>query len=230
MPADRAFARQLCGGAHVVLLRWRLDVRTRYQRGLFGWLSAAILIATGAFAACRPSPARAQSSPGQDDRAQLRDRYRRPDVLVSALHIAPGAVIADVGAGAGYLTHRLAAAAGPNGRVVATDVDAASLQQIGASRPGEAPIVTRTVAPADPGLEPGRYDLILLSEVDHLLADRAEYLRALARALKPGIGRVAVSNRRVHRAALLAAAERAGLTPKAEYEGLPAHFLIEVAP
>jgi predicted O-methyltransferase YrrM len=183
-------------------------------------LWATILIAAGSLAACRASPAR----------AQLQDRYRRPDLLVSALHIARGAVVADVGAGAGYLTHRLAAAAGPNGRVVATDIDGTSLEQIGASGPGESPIVTRLVSAVDPGLEPGGYDLILLSEVDHLLADRAAYLRALVPALKAGTGRVAVSNRRVHRAALLAAAASAGLSPKAEYQDLPAHFLIEVAP
>ncbi len=149
---------------------------------------------------------------------------------MAALHIMPGAVVADVGAGGGYLTHRLAAAAGPNGRVVATDIDGSSLQRIGASAPGEAPITTRTVAPDAPNLEPGRYDLILLSEVDQLLADREAYLRLLVPALKPGTGRVAVSNRRVHRAALLAAAERAGLALRSEYDVLPAHFLIEVAP
>jgi len=200
------------------------------------WLWAAILFAAGSLAACRSSDARAQSLPAPPDRAQLqaqaqlRDRYRRPDLLVAALHIAPGAAVADVGAGTGYLTHRLAAAAGPNGRVVATDIDAASLALIGAPGPGEAPIVTRTVSPTDPGLEPGGYDLILLSEVDHLLLDRSAFLRALVPALKPGTGRIAVSNRRAHRAALLASATRAGLSPRVEYDGLPAHFLIEVAP
>jgi len=160
----------------------------------------------------------------------LQDKYRRPDLVVAALHIAPGAVVADVGAGAGYLTHRLAVAAGPSGRVVATDIDGSSLQRIGAGGPGEAPIVTRAVSPDDPGLEPGGYDLILLSEVDHLLADREAYLRRLIPALKPGSGRIAISNRRVHRAPVLAAAERVGLSPKSEFDGLPAHFLLEVAP
>ena len=149
---------------------------------------------------------------------------------MAALHIAPGAVVADVGAGAGYLTHRLAAATGPSGRVVATDIDGSSLRRIGFGGPREATIITRTVSAEDPGLEPGGYDLILLSEVDHLLVDRVAYLRQLIPALKPGSGRIAISNRRTHRAAALAAAERAGLSPKAEFDGLPAHFLIEVAP
>jgi len=191
---------------------------------------AVFLLAIGFTAACRPSRARAQGSQSGNDPTHLQDKYRRPELVVAALHIAPGAVVADVGAGGGYLTHRLAAAAGPRGRVVATDIDGSSLQRIGAGGPGEAPIITRTVSPDDPGLERGGYDLILLSEVDHLLADREAYLRRLIPALKPGVGRIALSNRRVHRAAVLAAAERAGLSPSAELEGLPAHFLIEVAP
>jgi 2-polyprenyl-3-methyl-5-hydroxy-6-metoxy-1,4-benzoquinol methylase len=188
-----------------------------------------------AFVACR-APAAPASPP---DRAAVptpspattpdRDRYRRPDLLVAALPIAEGAAIADVGAGDGYLTHRLAARAGSRGRVTATDVDAAALARIGASRPGEAPIVTRGVTPDDPGLEAATYDLILLSEVDHLLPDPAGYLRRLIPALRPG-GRIAVSNRRAQRAALLAAATRAGLSVCNEYGGLPTHFLIEIKP
>jgi predicted O-methyltransferase YrrM len=184
------------------------------------WIAAAAaLVASQA-----PGPARAQGTPPNQD------RYRRPDLLVAALHVGAGGVVADVGAGAGYLTHRLAARVGPTGRVVATDIDAAQLARIGPSGPGEAPIVTRTVSPTEPGLEPGAYDLVLMSEVDHLLADRVAYLRKLTPALKRGTGRIAVSNRRAHRAALLEAVARAGLSVKAEYQGLPAHFLIEVMP
>jgi 2-polyprenyl-3-methyl-5-hydroxy-6-metoxy-1,4-benzoquinol methylase len=184
---------------------------------------AAALLAWAALVA-GPAPAQAQGRPPD------MDRYRRPDLLIAALHIGAGGVVADVGAGAGYLTHRLAARVGPTGRVVATDIDAAQLGRIGPSGPGEAPIVTRTVSPTEPGLEAGAYDLILLSEVDHLLADRAAYLRKLVPALKRGTGRIAVSNRRAHRAAVLEAAARAGLTVKSDYQGLPAHFLIEVMP
>jgi len=180
------------------------------------WIAAAALLASEALGAQGTLP--------------NQDRYRRPDLLVAALHVGAGAVVADVGAGAGYLTHRLAARVGPTGRVVATDLDAAQLARIGPAGPGEAPIVTRTVSATEPGLEVGAYDLVLLSEVDHLLADRAAYLRKLVPALKRGTGRIAVSNRRAHRAALLEAVARAGLTVKAEYQGLPAHFLIEVMP
>jgi predicted methyltransferase len=162
----------------------------------------------------------------KDDRAQAAfDRYRQPGELVAALAIQPGDTVADVGAGSGYLTHRLAAAAGPRGKVVATDIDFAALQKIGPAGSGEAPIEIRVVRPDDPSLEAATYRLILLSQVDHLLPDRADYLRRLSRALVPG-GRIAVTNRRLFRAPLLEAAGAAGLRVANEHDRLPAHFLI----
>jgi predicted O-methyltransferase YrrM len=188
----------------------------------------AALVASTA-GACRRVERPAQAAPSHPVAPPDQDRYRRPDLLIAALHIAPGDAVADVGAGAGYLTHRLAAAARTTGRVTATDIDAAPLARIGGSAPGEAPIVTRQVAPDDPGLEPAAYDLILLSQVDHLLPDRAAYLRKLVPALRAG-GRIAVTNRLVHRAALLDAVAAAGLKVAGEHEGLPVSFLIEVKP
>jgi predicted methyltransferase len=159
------------------------------------------------------------------------DRYRQPDALVAALGLSAGQSVADVGAGRGYLTTRLARAVGPRGRVVATEVDAAALDALARlPRPADAaPIVARRVAADDPGLEQRAYDLILLAEVDHLLGDRAAYLARLGSALAPG-GRVAVSNRRSYRAALVAAAARAGFVVARESDALPAHFLIVLEP
>jgi predicted methyltransferase len=162
---------------------------------------------------------------GNDEASRARDRLRRPDLLVAALGIRPGARVADVGAGDGYLTHRIAAAAGPGGRVVATDIDAAALARIAPSASGEAPVETRRVEPDDPGLEASAYDLILLSEVDQYLADRQGYFARLRGALAPG-GRLAISNRRTYRDRVVEAAGRAGLALDGEYEKLPAHFLV----
>jgi predicted methyltransferase len=155
------------------------------------------------------------------------DRWRRPDLLLAALELGLGQRVADVGAGRGYLTHRLAAAVGPAGRVVATDVDAAALAAIGPDRAGSAPIERRVVEPRDPGLEPGRYHRVLLAQVDHLLADRVAFLTAVRRALVPG-GRVLVSNRLPHRAGLLAAVEPAGFRVVAERD-LPGQFAVVLA-
>lgn len=158
------------------------------------------------------------------------DRWRRPDDLVAALEVQPGDTVADVGAGRGYLTGRLARAVGPTGRVVATDVVAAALAEVKRLPRDErmAPIETRLVAADRTGLEEGRYDVILLAEVDHLLPDRVAYLGRLRAALAAG-GRVAVANRLQHRAGLLVAAERAGYQAAAR-AAPPGQYLVLLEP
>jgi len=181
------------------------------------------------FLICLTLAACARHAGDEDARALAAyDRYRRPDLLIAALDLKAGDRVADVGAGRGYLTHRLAAAVGARGRVVATDVDARALDAM-TVRAGE-PIEKRVAAADDPGLEPAAYDLILLAEVDHLLGDRADYLSRLKPALKPG-GRLAISNRMLYRAPLSNAAARAGFTVERERTDLPGHFLsiLEVA-
>jgi ubiquinone/menaquinone biosynthesis C-methylase UbiE len=160
------------------------------------------------------------------------DAWRRPDALIAALGLRPGDTVADIGAGRGVLTGRLAAAVGAHGRVVATDIDAAALAELRRlpPSPGAAPIEIRQVAADRPGLEAGRYDLVLLAEVDHYLADRAGYLRLVAGALAER-GRIAVANRLQHRAALLAAARQADLVVVADHSAvLPGQFLVLLAP
>jgi predicted methyltransferase len=173
-----------------------------------------------------PPPARGMSP-------EAYDRWRRPERIIAALDLAPGQAVADVGAGTGYLTLRLADAVGPRGRVTATDIDEHALAELGerarGARPGAAPIEARRVAPDDPGLETGAYDRILLAQVDHLLPDRVTYLRRLRAALAPG-GRIAVSNRLQHRDGLLRAAASAGYTVARDAADLPGQFLVLLLP
>nr|ACX33964.1 putative SAM-dependent methyltransferase type 11 [uncultured bacterium RM35] len=165
-------------------------------------------------------------SDGEDPVARASyDRYRQPERLVAALGLVRGQRVADVGAGRGYLTFRLADAVGPEGRVVATDIDDAVLDQLRAHTPKRPNVVIRRVTANDPGLEPAAYDFILLAEVDHYLPDRVEFLTKLRPALAPG-GRVAVTNRSLFRAPLVAAAHRAGYIVSGEVTDLPAHFLV----
>ena len=157
------------------------------------------------------------------------DAYRRPEQLIAALHLKPGEQIAEVGAGGGYLTRRLAQAVGAGGRVVATDIDAQALQAL-RQRTQELPQVQARQVTADaPGLEPGRYDLILLAQVDHLLPDRLAYLRLLPQALTP-TGRIAFSNSVRYREPLLAALVQAGWRPEEPDAQLPQQFLFIVRP
>jgi trans-aconitate methyltransferase len=131
--------------------------------------------------------------------------------------------VADVGAGRGFLTGRFADAVGPGGRVVAVDIDGAALATI----PHRANLETRVVRADDPGLEPGAYDRVFLGEVDQYLPDRTDYFRKLTRALAPG-GFIAVSNRKVYRGAVLAAANAAGLRAVELSVELPASFFVRL--
>jgi ubiquinone/menaquinone biosynthesis C-methylase UbiE len=171
---------------------------------------------------CQKQPAVDGSRP-QPPTAQ--DAYRQPERLVAALALSPGSSVADIGAGGGYLTLPLARAVGTGGRVVATDTDAEALAAL-RERARELPQVTTRLVSADaPGLEPATFDLILLSQVDHLLPDRASYLRALGPGLRSG-GRIALCNSQRHFAAAQAAAVAAGFRVERVKVDLPAQFLL----
>ena len=165
-------------------------------------------------------------APGAGEQARF-DRERRPDLIVAALGLRPGSVVADIGAGTGLLTVHLARAVNPGGRVVATDVDGAVLDlldnRVTAAGLGRV-VERRVVAPDTPGLEPATYDAILLAEVDHYFTDRVAWLRAAIPALKPG-GRIVIANRTYHRGPALAAAAAAGLHLDAESTEVPGQFI-----
>lgn len=188
-------------------------------------LLAALALAA-ALAGCSPDAGTSVAADPAPDPAY--DRYRRPDLLLAALDLHPGQIVADVGAGSGYLTFRLAEAVGASGRIVATDIDDRALRALAAraARRRLPQLETRHVAAADPGLTPQSFDRVLLAEVDHLLPDRAAWLRRAASSLKNG-GRIAITNRRSFQSAALDAARAANLCPISETNDLPGHFLLQ---
>jgi SAM-dependent methyltransferase len=113
--------------------------------------------------------------------------------LVPALRLEPGYVVADLGAGTGYFTWRLARAVAPGGRVYAVEVQPEMLQRLRvhmATR-GVTNVVPWLGLEADPRLPAGSLDLVLMVDVYHELAQPYEMLQAVCRALKPG-GRLAL--------------------------------------
>lgn len=155
------------------------------------------------------------------------DKDRKPEKIVEALGIGPGARVADIGASSGLMTVHLARAVAPNGRVVATDIDREVLRLLvqHVKSVGLADLVEPRVVAADaPGLEDHAYDAILLAEVDHLLTDPAAWLVSAARALKPD-GRIAISNRVYRHAKSMAATQKAGLVLISESNPVPTHFI-----
>jgi ubiquinone/menaquinone biosynthesis C-methylase UbiE len=122
-----------------------------------------------------------------------RDAWQKPDEVIRALGVAPGWSVADVGAGTGYFTMRLAAAVGAGGRVYATDVQDPMIRAL-EERVEREQLRNVTVVRAgfdDPSLPAGCCDLVLLASVYKEISERPAYMRRLAGALRDG-GRVAI--------------------------------------
>ena len=122
-----------------------------------------------------------------------RDSWQHPDAVVAALDIAPGDHVADLGAGGGYFTFRLAEAVGPGGRVYAVDVDEDMTAHLArrASDEGHDNVEVILGEFEDPQLPDGRVDLLFTCNTFHHLEERAAYFERVRRDLRPG-GRVAI--------------------------------------
>jgi cyclopropane fatty-acyl-phospholipid synthase-like methyltransferase len=121
-----------------------------------------------------------------------RDAWQRPDLVLAALDLRPGMTIADIGAGTGYFSVRLARAV-PDGQVIATDIEPDMIRYLTERAAREQLSNLRAVLtpPSDPQLAPETVDRILVVDVWHHLDDRPAYARALAKALRPG-GKLAI--------------------------------------
>ena len=125
-------------------------------------------------------------------RGFARDRWQQPDRVVMALAVREGDRVADLGAGGGYFTFRLARAVGPDGRVYAVDTDADMSELINeTAASGRVSNVVTVAAAADDPLLPENVDLVLIVNAFHHLPQAVEYFTTVAKYLRPG-GRVAV--------------------------------------
>ena len=121
-----------------------------------------------------------------------RDAWQKPDEVIAALEVKPNMTVADVGAGTGYFTVKLARAV-PQGQVIATDIEPDMVRYLTERAAKEQlPNVHAQLAGADdPKLAPGSVDRVLVVDVWHHVGDRRAYARGLAAALKPG-GMIAI--------------------------------------
>ena len=117
-----------------------------------------------------------------------REKEEAPSKAIEALAVQPGAVVADIGAGSGYYTVRLAKVVGPTGRVVATDLQPGMLDLIKAKVAAERLTNVEIVQGRadDPVLPAKTFDLLLMVDVYHELAAPQVFVRKLKEALKPG--------------------------------------------
>ena len=121
-----------------------------------------------------------------------RQEEERPDLLHSLLGLQPGMQVADLGAGTGYHSWRLARTVGPTGRVFGVDIQPEMLELLATNmtRRGVTNVVGVLGTITDPKLPANTLDLVLMVDVYHEFDHPFEMLSAIVRSLKPG-GRVA---------------------------------------
>jgi len=168
-----------------------------------------------------------------------RARWQKPAVLVRALGLRRGQVVAEIGSGPGYFTPRLARAVGPSGHIYAVDPEAAVLSVL---RRRMARVGARNVTPVlsrddDPLLPRGRCDVAVLINCYHHMHGRVAFLRRLVAALPKNARVVNIdwdeetefgppAKRRVSRARFLRDARRAGLRLVADRPVLPHQYFL----
>jgi ubiquinone/menaquinone biosynthesis C-methylase UbiE len=124
-----------------------------------------------------------------------RDAWQKPDLVMDALRIGEGSVVADVGAGGGWFTVRMARRVGPNGTVFAQDIQAQMLEAIArrVQREGYRNVKLLRGEADDPKLPAGSLDAALIVDSYHEFPNPVALLSKLGASLKPG-GRLGIVN------------------------------------
>jgi ubiquinone/menaquinone biosynthesis C-methylase UbiE len=116
-----------------------------------------------------------------------RDEWQKPDEIMDALRIGEGSRVADLGAGGGWFTIRLARRVGPNGVVYAEDIQPLmieSIQRRVANEGFQNRVVTVLGSADDPRL-PSNLDAVLIVDTYPAVGDPVTLLRRVARSLAP---------------------------------------------
>jgi len=122
-----------------------------------------------------------------------RDDFQKPDQVIAALAFRAGERVAEIGAGSGYFTFRVARAVSPGGTVLALDATPEMLDYLARRMISEGAenVTWRCVPRDDPELKAESVDTVLLIDTLHYIQDRRAYAEHLRAALRPG-GRLAV--------------------------------------
>lgn len=200
---------------HWVLPGWNVGrylraVSVRWQGAFWGGLGRATLVPVAlvaAFACAErpaPDPAREPAFPDPDrrvadivapswDSEHNRDQHGEADRVMDLLGITNGSRVADLGAGSGYYTTRLAKRVGATGKLYAEDIVPAYLDSLRARLQLDSVTGVTVVegTATDPRLPPGSIDVAVLAHVYHEIENPFEFLWRLQPAFAPG-GRLAI--------------------------------------
>lgn len=127
---------------------------------------------------------------------EARDDRNEARTVMDLAQIEPGMTVADIGAGDGYYTVRLAERVGAQGRVLAQDIDSAALDRLAqrVERERLDNVSIKTGGTDDPRLPPGSFDRVFMVHMYHEVGEPYAFLWRLHPSLKPG-GQVVVVDR-----------------------------------
>ena len=127
-----------------------------------------------------------------------RDEFQKPDEVMEALAFEPGETVADIGAGTGYFTVRIARAVGPEGTVLAHDISPQMLEFLGKRLEAEQleNVQMKKVERDDAMIPEKGVNTIIMVDTIHYIKERTEYVKRLREGLKPG-GRFVIIDYRV---------------------------------
>lgn len=212
-----------------------------------GWLIVVFLLSGVVFSAQVPDqehhPPRSTSRYIQVLEDPGRDTWQKPEKVIAALDLKPGERVADLGAGPGYFTLRLARAVGPSGKVYGVDISPGMLdylekQSVARHLTNIQPVLA---FPHNPKLSPGSVDLIFICDTLHHISDRPTYYPLLMRALRPGGRLVNIDfhkralpvgppvQMKISKAEMIREAEAAGFHLIQQYDFLPYQYFVVFA-
>ena len=116
-----------------------------------------------------------------------RETEEEPDAALDAIGIPKGSTVADIGAGAGYMTWRMAERVGPDGKVYANDIQPEMIELLRKNMQQRKLANYQAVLGEidDPKLPPAALDLVLLVDVYHEFSEPQKMLRHIRESLKP---------------------------------------------
>ncbi len=115
-------------------------------------------------------------------------KWQKPDEVIKEMNLKNGDVVADIGAGTGYFSRRIAKAVGPNGKVHAYDIEPNMVNHMkeDANKLGLKNYLPEVISADKPKFPENQFNVIFIANTYHHIPDRINYFKNLIKSLKKG--------------------------------------------